>query len=40
MKLNPSGIERRDMTITNNTPGKALSNRGCPTEYHQIRSEN
>jgi hypothetical protein len=34
----PSGIERRDMAITNNTPGEALWTRGCPTEDHQIRS--
>jgi hypothetical protein len=36
----PSGIERSDMTITNNTPGEALWTRGCPTEDHQIRSGN
>ena len=36
----PSGIERRDMAITNNTPGEALWTRGCPTEDHQIRSGN
>ena len=36
----PSGIERRDMAITNNTPGEALWTRGCPTEHHQIRSGN
>ena len=34
----PSGIERRDMAITNNTPGEALWTRGYPTEDHQIRS--
>jgi hypothetical protein len=28
----PSGIERRDMAITNNTPGKALWIHGCSTE--------
>ena len=36
----PSGIERREMVITNNTPGEAVWTRGCPTEDHQIRSEN
>jgi len=36
----PSGIERRDMTITNNTPGEALWTRGCPTEDREIRSGN
>jgi hypothetical protein len=34
----PPGIERRDMAITNNTPGEALWTRGYPTEDHQIRS--
>jgi hypothetical protein len=36
----PSGIERRDMAITNNIPGETLWTRGCPTEDHQIRSGN
>jgi hypothetical protein len=36
----PSGIERRDMAITNNTPGEALWTRGYPTEDHQIHSGN
>ena len=36
----PSGIERRDMAITNNTPVEALWIRECPTEDHQIRSGN
>ena len=36
----PSGIERRDMAISNNTPGEALWSRGYPTEDHQIRSGN
>ena len=31
---------RRDMAITNNTPGDALWTRGCPTEDYQIRSGN
>jgi len=35
-----SGIERRDVAITNNTPGEALWTRGFPTEDHQIRSGN
>ena len=34
----PPGIERRDMAITNNTPGEAIWTRGYPTEDHQIRS--
>jgi len=36
----PSGIERRDMAITNNTPRDTLWTHGCPTEDHQIRSGN
>ena len=36
----PSGIEKRDMAITNNTPEEALWSRGYPTEDHQIRSGN
>ena len=36
----PSGIQRRDMAITNNTPGEALWIRGHPTEDNQIRSGN
>jgi hypothetical protein len=39
-KQEPSGIERRDMAITNNTPGEAFWTSGCPTEDHQIRSGN
>ena len=35
-----SGIERRDVAITNNTPGEAWWTRGFPTEDHQIRSGN
>jgi hypothetical protein len=34
----PSGVEKRDMTITNNTPREALWTRGYPTEDHQIRN--
>ena len=34
----PSGVEKRDMTITNNTPIDALWTSGYPTEDHQIRS--
>jgi hypothetical protein len=40
LEQEPSGIERRDMAITNNTPGEALWTHGCPTEDHQIRSGN
>jgi len=36
----PWSIERRDMAITNNTPGGALWTSGCPTEDHQICSRN
>ena len=36
----PSGIERRDMAISNYTPGEALWTRGYPTEDHQVRSGN
>ena len=36
----PSGIERRDMAITNNTPWEALWTRGFPKEDHQICSGN
>ena len=36
----PSGIVRREMVITNNTPGEALWIHGCPTEDHQFRSGN
>jgi hypothetical protein len=39
-KNHAPGIERRDMAITNNTPGEALWTRGYPTEDHQIRSGN
>ena len=35
----PSGVEKRDMTIINNTPREALWTRGYPTEDNQIRSE-
>ena len=36
----PSGIERRDIAITDNTAGETLWTRGCPREDHQIRSGN
>jgi hypothetical protein len=39
-ELITSGIERRDMAITNNTPVETLWTHGCPTEDHQIRSGN
>jgi hypothetical protein len=35
-----SGTKRKDMTITNNTPGEALLTCGCSTEDYQIRSGN
>ena len=35
-----TSIERRDIAITNNTPGQVLWTRGYPIEDHQIRSGN
>ena len=33
----PSGMERQNMTHTNNTPGEAVWSSKCSTEDHQIR---